>query len=85
MGTEIHAGADDDLERPQSFYDVFPQWKRDLVRDGTKVENGHTTVPTRPGLSVEVDEKVVEEHRAEGQEYFNADEPVLTVNNTWKR
>src|SRR5260370_21830803 len=68
----------------ESFYDCFPAWKRQLVKDQSKVENGQTKVPTRPGIGVEVDEKVLEEHRAEGQEYFNPDEPVWVVKDTWK-
>ncbi|MDG6904566.1 MAG: mandelate racemase/muconate lactonizing enzyme family protein, partial [Nitrososphaerota archaeon] len=67
----------------ESFYDVFPQWKRDLVKNECKVENGHTTVPTKPGLGVEVDEEVLESHKGDGQEYFNPDEPVWVVKNTW--
>lgn len=67
----------------ESFYDVFPQWKRDLVRDQPRVENGHSSVPTKPGLGVEVDEKILESHRVDGQEYFNPDEPVWVVKNTW--
>jgi hypothetical protein len=31
-----------------------------------------------------VNEKVLEEHIVEGQEYFNADEPVWAVKDTWK-
>jgi L-alanine-DL-glutamate epimerase-like enolase superfamily enzyme len=68
----------------ESFYDVFPPWKRELTKNQMKVENGHTIVPTRPGLGVEVDERVIEEHKAEGQEYFNPNEPVWTVKDTWK-
>jgi L-alanine-DL-glutamate epimerase-like enolase superfamily enzyme len=68
----------------ESFYDCFPAWKRQLVRDQSKVENGQTKVPTRPGIGVEVDEKVLQEHRTEGQEYFNPDEPVWVVKDTWK-
>jgi len=68
----------------ESFYDVFPPWKRQLVKDQSKVENGYASVPTRPGLGVEVDEKILEDHKAEGQEYFNPDEPVWVVKNTWK-
>jgi L-alanine-DL-glutamate epimerase-like enolase superfamily enzyme len=68
----------------ESFYDVFPEWKRVLIKNETKVENGHTMVPTKPGLGVEVDEEVLESHRVEGQEYFNPDEPVWVVKNTWK-
>ena len=68
----------------ESFYDVFPQWKRQLVNDQTRIENGYASVPTKPGLGVDVDEKVLEQHKAEGQEYFNPDEPVWVVRNTWK-
>ena len=68
----------------ESFYDVFPAWKRQLVKNQSKVENGYAAVPTTPGLGVEVDEKVLEDHKAEGQEYFNPDEPVWVVKNTWK-
>ncbi|HKM49834.1 MAG TPA: mandelate racemase/muconate lactonizing enzyme family protein [Candidatus Bathyarchaeia archaeon] len=68
----------------ESFYDCFPAWKRDLVRNGGKVEAGHASVSTKPGIGVDVDERVLEEHVAEGQEYFNPDEPVWVVKNTWK-
>ena len=68
----------------ESFYDCFPAWKKNLVRDQCKIENGHAAVSTKPGLGVEIDERVLEEHRAEGQEYFNSDEPVWVVKNTWK-
>jgi galactonate dehydratase len=54
------------------------------VKDGSRIENGYATVPTKPGLGVEVDEKLLEEHKVEGQEYFNLDEPVWVVKNTWK-
>jgi L-alanine-DL-glutamate epimerase-like enolase superfamily enzyme len=68
----------------ESFYDVFPSWKRELVKDQSKVENGYATVPTKPGLGVDVDEEILEKHKVEGQEYFNPDEPVWVVKNTWK-
>ena len=68
----------------ESFYDCFPAWKRQLINDQSKVNNGHTQVPTRPGLGVEVDERILEERKSEGQEYFNPDEPVWVVKDTWK-
>jgi galactonate dehydratase len=68
----------------ESFYDVFPDWKRQLIQNQTPVKNGYASVPSRPGLGVEVDERVLKEHRAEGQEYFNPDEPVWVVKGTWK-
>ncbi len=68
----------------ESFYDVFPEWKRRLVKGATRVRDGHSDVPTKPGLGVEVDERVLEEYSFEGQEYFSPDEPVWVVKNTWK-
>jgi len=68
----------------ESFYDFFPDWKRKLVKDQSRIENGFASVPERSGIGVEVDEKMLEEHRAEGQEYFNPEEPVWVVKNTWK-
>lgn len=68
----------------ESFYDVFPPWKKQLVKDEPKVENGHSAVPTRPGLGVDIDEQFLEEHRTEGQEYFDPAEPVWVVKDTWK-
>ena len=58
--------------------------RRELVRNQTPVERGHSTVSTRPGIGVEVDEKIIEKYIASGQEYFNPDEPVWVVKNTWK-
>jgi L-alanine-DL-glutamate epimerase-like enolase superfamily enzyme len=69
----------------ESFYDCFPDWKRKLVKDQSPIEKGFASVPTGPGIGVEVDEKMLEEHGAEGEEYFNADEPLWVVKNTWKR
>jgi L-alanine-DL-glutamate epimerase-like enolase superfamily enzyme len=68
----------------ESFYDCFPEWKRELVYRQPPVEGGITKVPTKPGLGVEINEKALEKHKAEGQEYFNPDEPVWVVKNTWK-
>lgn len=68
----------------ESFYDCFPSWKRDLIRDETKIENGYANVSTKPGIGVDVDERLIEDHKAEGQEYFNPTEPVWVVKNTWK-
>ena len=68
----------------ESFYDVFPDWKRKLVKDGTRVSRGRSNVPTKPGLGVEVDERILEEYNFKGQEAFDPDEPVWVVKDTWK-
>lgn len=68
----------------ESFYDFFPQWKRDIISDSTPVVDGHYKVSSKPGLGVEVNEKMLEELKVEGQEYFNPDEPVWVIGGTWK-
>ncbi len=68
----------------ESFYDFFPQWKRDLIYDSTPVEKGYYRVSTKPGLGIKVNEKLLEELKVEGQEYFNPDEPVWVIGGTWK-
>lgn len=67
----------------ESFYDVFPEWKRQVVKNQTPVVEGHTEVPDMPGIGVEVDESVLAERRVKGQEEFNPDEPVWVVKGTW--
>lgn len=68
----------------ESFYDWFPQWKRDLIYDGTPVEGGRAKVPNKPGLGVDVNERLVEELRTEA-DFFNAEEPMWVVKGTWRR
>jgi len=68
----------------ESFWDAFPAWKRELVRNQTPVGSGQSLVPTKPGIGVEVDEGVITKYSASGQEYFNPDEPVWVVKDTWK-
>jgi L-alanine-DL-glutamate epimerase-like enolase superfamily enzyme len=67
----------------ESFYDVFPQWKRDLIFNSTPVENGHFSLSSKPGIGVEINEKIIEKYSVKGQEYFNPEEPVWVVNGTW--
>ena len=68
----------------ESFWDAFPEWKQKLVRGQGKVVGGYVEVPNKPGIGVDVDESLFEEQKASGQEYFNPDEPVWVVKNTWK-
>jgi gluconate/galactonate dehydratase len=68
----------------ESFWDAFPAWKRALVKNQTPVSNGHTVVPTKPGIGVELDDSLIEKYAASGQEYFNPDEPVWVVKDTWR-
>ncbi|MEM3671059.1 MAG: mandelate racemase/muconate lactonizing enzyme family protein [Thermoprotei archaeon] len=68
----------------ESFYDFFPQWKRDLIGDSMPVVDGHYKVPGKPGVGVDVNESLLEKLSVTGQEYFNPDEPVWVIGGTWK-
>lgn len=68
----------------ENFYDWFPQWKRDLVYNGTPVEDGHVKVPEKPGIGVDVNEKLLEELKAEPVPLEVPEEPVWVVKNTWR-
>jgi galactonate dehydratase len=68
----------------ESFFDCFPSWKRALVKSSPHIVSGFSLIPDKPGIGVEVDEKVIEKHRAEGQEFFDEEEPVWVVKGTWK-
>ena len=54
------------------FHMADVPWWEDLVKGIEKplVEDGFTKVPDTPGLGIELDEKVVREHLAEGETYF---------------
>jgi L-alanine-DL-glutamate epimerase-like enolase superfamily enzyme len=69
----------------ESFYDFFPAWKRELIGNSTPVVGGHASVPKGNGVGVEINEKMLEELRVEGQEYFNPNEPVWVIGGTWKQ
>lgn len=68
----------------ESYYDFFPQWKRDLVNDQSKVQQGYTIVPDKPGIGVDVNENVLDSHRVEGMESFNSEVPPWPIKGTWK-
>jgi galactonate dehydratase len=68
----------------ESFYDFFPQWKRDLIYDSTKVENGYCKIPDKPGLGIEVNEGLIEKYHIKGMEMFDVNEPVWVVKGTWR-
>ena len=47
----------------ESFYDHWPQWKRDVIYGSLPVEGGYVKVPSRPGIGVDVNERLIEELR----------------------
>jgi galactonate dehydratase len=54
-------------------YDI--EWVDDLLVDPIVVEDGHVQIPQRPGLGVELDMDVVEEHA-----YIGSEDQVHTIN-----
>ena len=40
-------------------------WKHDLLKKRLEVEDGFMTVPDKPGLGIEVDEKAIEKYRVD--------------------
>ena len=59
-------------------------WKKDLLKRRLPVVDGYITVPNGPGLGVEVDEKAIEQYRAEDgeptpKERYRAKKRILRV------
>ncbi len=68
----------------ESFEAFWPDWKKNLLKTGYKLENGTFTLPGKPGLGVEVSEKILETNRVDGMEPFEASEPPWVVSGTFK-
>jgi len=69
----------------ECFYDWFPTWKKELVHNGTPVENGFASAIERPGLGIEIDERIVQENILKaGEEPISRDEPLWVVKGTWR-
>jgi gluconate/galactonate dehydratase len=65
----------------ESFESSWPDWKAKLVR-GYDLEKGRFSVPTKPGLGIEVNESAVEESKSEEIEPL-APEPPWVIAGTW--
>lgn len=72
------------LYRLESFYDYWPQWKRDLIGDPFRLSQSSVEVPRGPGIGVTVNERVLEKYRAEPSEIPVGEEPVWVVRGTWR-
>jgi len=67
----------------ESFEASWPAWKRSLVK-GYAVERGEFRIPKKPGLGVEVDERMVEKYRSDAVEPIGP-EPPWVIAGTWVR
>jgi L-alanine-DL-glutamate epimerase-like enolase superfamily enzyme len=69
----------------QESFDMFwPTWKKSLLRDGYSIENGYFKLSGKPGLGIEVNEKILEEFKTDAMESINRDEPSWVVKGTYK-
>jgi gluconate/galactonate dehydratase len=67
----------------ESFEANWPDWKIHLA-SGYTLEDGHFTLPQKPGLGIEVNEKVVEAQKVSGMEPIT-EEPPWVIGHTWVR
>ena len=68
----------------ESFEHFWPDWKKKVVKSGYKLEDGAYTISGKPGLGIEINERILEEYKVDGMEPFNPDEPPWVVKGTWK-
>ncbi|WP_084020013.1 mandelate racemase/muconate lactonizing enzyme family protein [Vulcanisaeta thermophila] len=68
----------------ESFYEFWPTWKRDLVNNAFKIEDGYYRVPSKPGLGIDINERLLTEMKFEGMEPFHEEEPVWVIKGTWR-
>src|SRR5579859_5108396 len=65
----------------ESFESSWPEWKRRLVT-GYQLEKGHFRIPSKPGLGIQLDERALEEVRADSMEPIGP-EPPWVIAGTW--
>ena len=56
-----------------------PPWRDDIISEVPQIENGYMTLPTRPGIGAELNEKEIAKHpwpnpsRKQPAELFSSD------------
>ncbi|MCL4341423.1 MAG: mandelate racemase/muconate lactonizing enzyme family protein [Candidatus Thermoplasmatota archaeon] len=68
----------------ESFEAFWPDWKKNLVKGGYKLEKGYFTLSGKPGLGIEVNEKILESNTVEGMEPNDPKEPPWAVSGTFR-
>ncbi|MCL5804443.1 MAG: mandelate racemase/muconate lactonizing enzyme family protein [Candidatus Thermoplasmatota archaeon] len=68
----------------ESFEESWPDWKKKLLKVGYKLSGGHFTLSGKPGLGIEVDEKLLKTKIVDGMEPFDPKEPPWVVSGTFK-
>ena len=67
----------------ESFEESWPVWKKNLFT-GYTVENGYMTLSGKPGLGIEVNEKILKDSVVTGMEPLGT-EPPWVVSGTFKK
>ncbi|MGC8662827.1 MAG: enolase C-terminal domain-like protein [Thermoplasmata archaeon] len=68
----------------ESFENSWPSWKLEFIKDGYKIEDGFYTISSKPGLGIYVNEKIIEDFKIQGMEYFDENEPPWVVKGTFR-
>ena len=68
----------------ESFEAFWPDWKRNLVKSGYKLENGRFRLSGLPGIGADIDEKILNNHVVDGMEPFDPKEPPWVVSGTYR-
>ncbi|MCL4332373.1 MAG: mandelate racemase/muconate lactonizing enzyme family protein [Candidatus Thermoplasmatota archaeon] len=69
----------------ESFEEFWPDWKRKLVKSGYRIEKGHARLEGKPGIGVDVDEKLLDSHIVAGMEPVDKSEPPWVVAGTFSK
>ncbi len=68
----------------ESFEKFWPKWKKGLVKSGYKLDDGNFSLSGKPGLGIEIDEKIIDSYKTQRMEPFNPNEPPWVVKGTFK-
>lgn len=69
----------------ESFEKFWPAWKKNLVKSGYTLDKGYFKLDGKPGLGIEIDEKILESHKTQIMEPFDDREPPWVVKGTYNR
>ncbi|MEM4949940.1 MAG: enolase C-terminal domain-like protein, partial [Thermoplasmatales archaeon] len=67
----------------ESFESFWPDWKRRLLKSGYKLENGSFKLSGKPGLGIEVNERILDEYKTDSMEGVS-EEPPWVVKGTFR-
>ena len=67
----------------ECFEESWPQWKKSLF-SGYNVENGYLKLSGKPGIGIEVNEKILEESKTDVMEPLDPNEPPWVISGTYK-